>query len=140
VIREAVVKDIPAILDIGRRFHAFSPWSDLPYSDDAVTQMIERMTASPDAVVFFNGSGVLGGVASPIYFGGGLVAQELFWFADKGGRELLDAFEGWAKEKGAAGVLMISLAIDERTDERMSAIYERRGYALRERNFYKGLS
>ena len=30
---------------------------------------------------------------SPIYFGGGRVAQELFWFADSDGRELLDAFE-----------------------------------------------
>ena len=34
---------------------------------------------------------------------------------------------------------MISLAIDERTDQRMEAIYQRRGYALRERNYYKEL-
>lgn len=140
MIREVTADDIPMVLDIGRRFHAFSPWSDRPFSDAATVEMIGKMSASPDAVVFTNGTGILGGVLSPIYFGGGLIAQELFWFADKNGRELLDAFEDWARGKGAAGVLMISLAIDERTDTRMQAIYERRGYALRERNFYKDLS
>jgi GNAT superfamily N-acetyltransferase len=136
-VREARPDDFPAILEMGRRFHEFSPWRDRPFSNDATLEMLQRITDSEDAVLFTNGSGILGGVVAPIYFGGGTVAQELFWFADKGGRALLDAFEAWAKERGADGILMISLALDERTDQRMSKIYERRGYRLRERNFYK---
>lgn len=140
MVREMEESDVPMVLDIGRRFHAFSPWSDLPYSDDVLVSTLARMSASPDAVVLTNGTGVLGGVVCPVYFGDGLIAQELFWFADKNGRELLDAFEAWAKDKGAAGVLMISLAVDEKTDGRMERLYGRRGYGLRERNFYKGLN
>lgn len=138
-MRELTADDIPLALDIGRRFHELSPWRDRPFSDEATVAMLARMEASEDAVVFTNGTGLLGGILAPIYFGGGLIAQELFWFADKGGRELLDAFEAWAADKGAAGVMMISLALDERTDARMAKIYERRGYELRERNYYKGL-
>ena len=138
-VREATPEDFPAILEMGRRFHEFSPWRDRPFSDDATLEMLHRITDSDEAVLFTNGTGILGGVVAPIYFGGGVVAQELFWFADKGGRELLDAFEQWAEDKGASGALMISLAIDEKTDERMGKIYERRGYRLRERNYYKGL-
>lgn len=140
MVRPATREDIPAILDIGERFHVFSPWRDLPFSREATAQMLERLMDADEGALFYNGHGILGGVVSQIYFGGGLVAQELFWFADKGGRELLEAFEAWAAEKGATGVLMISLAIDERTDERMDAIYRRRGYALRERNYYKEIA
>jgi GNAT superfamily N-acetyltransferase len=139
MVKQATPDDFPAILKMGRRFHEFSPWRDRPFSDDATLEMLHRITESDDAVLFTNGTGILGGVVAPIYFGGGVVAQELFWFADKGGRELLDAFEQWADDKGASGVLMISLAMDEKTDERMGKIYERRGYRLRERNYYKGL-
>jgi len=138
-VREATPEDFDAILEIGACFHEFSPWRDRPFSADATRAMLDRMTQSDDAVLLWNGSGILGGVVAPIYFGGGTVAQELFWFADANGRELLDAFEGWALGKGAAGVLMISLAIDERTDARMDRLYTRRGYGLRERNYYKEL-
>lgn len=139
MVKQATPDDFPSILEMGRRFHEFSPWRDRPFSDEATLEMLHRITESDDAVLFTNGTGILGGVVAPIYFGGGVVAQELFWFADKGGRELLDAFEQWADDKGASGVLMISLAMDEKTDERMGKIYERRGYRLRERNYYKGL-
>lgn len=140
MIREATAQDLPALLDIGERFHKLSPWRDRPYSPQAVVDTLARMTASPDAVVLFNGTGALGGMVAPTYFGGGLVAQELFWFADKSGRELLDGFEEWARDKGACGVAMISLAIDERTDSIMGKVYERRGYGLRERTYFKEIA
>jgi len=139
-VREATPEDFDAILQIGKRFHEFSPWRDRPFSEDATRDMLHRLVDSEDAVLFWNGSGILGGLVAPIYFGGGTVAQELFWFADANGRELLDAFEAWASQKGAAGVLMISLSLDERTDARMDRLYKRRNYRLRERNYYKDLS
>lgn len=137
--RPATEADIPAILDLGERFHALSPWRDRPFDRGATEQTVRNLISAPCGALFFNGAGILGGVLSPIYFGGGLVAQELFWFADRGGRELLDAFEAWAAENGAAGVLMVNLVMNERTDAVMNRMYERRGYQLRERHFYKEL-
>jgi hypothetical protein len=139
LVREATEADIPAILDLGERFHALSPWRDRPFDREATERTVANLIASPQGVLLFNGEGILGGVLAPIYFGGGLIAQELFWFADRGGRELLDGFETWAREQGACGVLMVNLVLDERTDAIMNRMYERRGYALRERHFYKEL-
>lgn len=136
-MREFTEADLPAVLEIGERFHAFSPWRDRPFNRFAVTDTLARMSANPDAVVLFNGSGVLGGLIYPMYFGGGTVAQELFWFADRAGMQLLDWFEQWAKAKRADGVSMISLSIDDRTDGVMEKLYTRRGYELREKAYWR---
>lgn len=139
MVREAAEGDVPAILDLGERFHALSPWRDRPFDRAATEQTVRALIAAPTAAMLFNGSGILGGILSPIYFGGGIVAQELFWFADRDGRALLDAFEAWAKANGADGILMIHLTLGEREDRVMSRMYERRGYGLREKHFYKEL-
>lgn len=139
MVREAVEADIPAILELGERFHAISPWRDRPFRRDATERTVRGLIESDYGVILFNGTGILGGVISPIYFGGGVIAQELFWFADRSGRELLDAFEGWAAENGACGVVMVNLVLEDRADAIMNRMYERRGYALRERHFYKEL-
>ncbi len=140
MVRPATHDDIPAILDLGERFHALSPWRDRPFSRDATEQTVRALIDNEDACLFFNGAGILGGVLSQIYFGGGLIAQEAFWFADKGGRELLDAFEAWAAQKGACGVIMVHLALNDRADAVMGAMYARRGYALRESHYFKELA
>lgn len=134
---QARESDIPAILDLGERFHALSPWRDRLFNRGATEKTVRTLISAPTGALFYNGHGILGGMLSPIYFGGGTVAQELFWFADKNGRELLDAFEAWAKERGADGVIMVNLALGEREDAVMNRMYERRGYQLRERHFYK---
>lgn len=136
---QATKADIPHILDMGERFHKLSPWRDRPYVREAVEQTLSNLIESPVGVLLYNGTGILGGVISPIYFGGGWVAQELFWFADRNGKELLDAFEEWAGEQGADCVVMAHLTLGEEADERMRRIYEKRGYSLRETHFYKGL-
>lgn len=131
--------DIPAMLDLGERFHAMSSWRDRPFDCETMRQVFVRLIQNPEMVLLYNGTGILGGFLSPIYFGGGLLAQEVFWFADKNGRELLDEFEAWARDLGADGVLMVNLALDERTDRVMDAMYRRRGYGLRERHYWKEL-
>lgn len=140
MIREAGEADIPAILELGERFHALSPWSDRRFRREATERTVRALIEQPNAVLLFNGHGILGGVLSPIYFGGGVVAQELFWFADSRGRELIKAFEEWAHANGADGVLMVNLALDDRTDALMHRMYSRMGYSLRERHYWKELS
>lgn len=136
-VRIAEKSDIPAILDLGERFHAMSPWRDKPFDRDATQAVLQRLIEQPEGVLLYNGHGMIGGVLSQIYFGGGLIAQELFWFADKGGRDLIKAFEAWAFKSGASGIVMVNLNLNPRKDRVMGKMYERRGYALRERHYYK---
>lgn len=135
----ATEADIPHILELGEKFHALSPWRDRPYVPEDVERTLRGLMVSDQGALLYNGSGILGGVLSPIFFGGGVVAQELFWFAEANGRELLEAFEAWAKESGADCIMMAHLTMGEDADARMKQIYEKRGYALRETHFYKGL-
>lgn len=138
-VRPATHDDLDHIVQLGERFHAQSPWADMLYEPETVRALLARMIDSDDAALFYNGSGMIGGVLSKPYFGGGLLAQELFWFADKGGRELLDTFEEWAHNAGASGVIMVSLETNERISGVMAKLYERRGYAIRERSYWKAL-
>lgn len=137
--REATLSDVPNIVAIGRRFHAISPWSDQPFCGERTANTIISLMDAPNGVVFYNGHGILGGVVSQALFGSGIYAQELFWFADKGGRDLIQAFEEWAKTQGAKGVIMLNLTLDPRTDKLMDRMYKRKGYAMRERSYYKDL-
>ena len=139
-IREATIDDLPHLLEIGERLHAMSPWSDQVFCPEQTSQTISSLIASPDGVVFYNGQGMLGGIVAQAAFGVGRVAQELFWFADAGGRDLIQAFEQWSADQGANGVIMLNLALDPRTDKLMDRLYSRRGYEMRERTYYKDLS
>jgi hypothetical protein len=136
---QASISDVPALLKLAKQFHSMSSWRDRPFKREAMRETLINIIRNPNGVLFYNGTGMIAGFVSPIYFGGGMVAQELFWFAEKNGRELLDAFEVWANKVGADGVLMVNLALDERTDRIMNAMYERRGYSLRERHYWKEL-
>lgn len=137
--KPATIEDIPAIVELGKKFHDLSPWRDRPFDADQTAEFLAGMIENPNACLFWNGEGMIGGVIAPIYFGGGLVAQELFWFAEKGGMSLLDTFEEWAHNAGASGLIMVSLSLNERADSLMDRIYQRRGYRLRERTYYKDL-
>jgi len=80
--------------------------------------------------VFVHDDGVIGGELTPLKFGRALVAQEVFWWAERDGLTLLRAFESWAESKGADLICMAAL---ERS--RLSKLYLRRGYQPKE-NFY----
>lgn len=138
-IREADILDVPHIVELGAKFHAMSPWSSQVYDVDVATHTVLQLIKSPDGVVFYNGSGILGASISPIFFGGGNVAHEHFWFAESGGRDLIKAYEKWAAEKNAVGILLMNLTLDPRTDKIMDRMYSRMGYTMREKNYYKAL-
>jgi hypothetical protein len=133
----AALEDVPDMVRMGARMHSMSPWSGRPFDPDATANMMAGLIASPDGVLLWTGEAMLGGLIVPIYFGGGRVAQELFWFADRGGLALLTAFEAWAKDKGADVIVMASLALGPEADERLGRLYERRGYKIRERHYAK---
>ena len=136
MIWQAKHSDIPALLEMGVQFHAYSPWSALPYDRDAVRGVLE--TAIDQGGVWMSESGMCGGVIHPLYFSPTKrIAAELFWWSPTGGRELRQAFETWAKDHGASHIQCSALH-----DEHLPAVtrlYERAGYRPAEVSFVKEL-
>lgn len=122
--------DLTRLIDYIREFHAASPWSVLPYSTAVTRQNLQAMIASPESVIFVHDYGCIGGSLVPLKFSPGLLAQEMFWWAEKDGLSLLSAFEKWAKAIGASAICMADLP-----ESRVAPIYRRRGYSRAE-NFY----
>lgn len=132
VIREATEGDIPALVAMGKEFiekagHAYDP--------ACAEQMLRQMVLDDSAVLLVNDNvtAMIGGLVYRHFFNTEMVAQELFWWANGGGLKLLDAFEEWAKSKGATKILMVCL--DAIQPERVAKIYTRRGYAPLEHTF-----
>ncbi len=137
-VRTATAEDIPALVEMGAKFHAMSPHRFMgEYHPEAVANMLAYMAAS--AILLTNGEGVIGGVVAPVYFDPGkLMAEESFWWAEKGGGELLVAFEHEARARGAAFVLLSTLHNDR--SHIVDRVVSRRGYAPVERRYVKELT
>lgn len=134
MIRPATLEDLPEVLRLAAEFHAFSPYRDYPFDADAFAGFAGRLIEG--GVIFLSEDGMIGGLLNPLYFNPAVVmAAELFWFARKEGRQLREAFEGWARERGAVGVQASSLC-DGQADK-IRRNYERAGYAPMETAYLK---
>lgn len=93
----------------------------------------------PDGLVMASEDGVIGGMVAPVYFSPGVrMMEEHFWWATKGGKDLLKAFENVSRETLGAHFLMLSTLEDARTDV-IDRIVSRRGYRPIERRYAKEL-
>jgi len=131
LIRPATPDDLPAIVAMGRKFHAAS---GMPMAYDAPT--VERFAAGLIAGggFFVGDAGMIGGALVPAYCDPSwLMAVELAWWAERDGMALLRAFEDWARESGAREVRMTSLAALPRAD----VLLRRKGYAATEISYQK---
>lgn len=132
MIRRATVDDIDEVVEWGRKFYEYSPWSrrtDLNEADFKET--LNGMFLNGTGAVFLNGTGFCGGVLTPLYFNYSLIAGvELFWFADEGGDELRAAFEVWAKENGASVVQMSCIA--DGKEKQTRRLFRMKGYEATE--------
>lgn len=138
--RIATNDDIPALIEMGRRFHAMSPHKMLgPYDEHAVANMLAALIADTmGSIVLTNDEGAIGGRMAPLYFSPTVrFMEEAFWWAGKGGRELLDAFEFLAKRMGAKASYMSTL--DNEHVAAADRIMRRRGYVPLERRYLKEL-
>lgn len=132
--RLAGVKDLDRLIELGKRFHQASPWSETPFDPYKMKTVLLEMIADEDAVVIMHDKGVIGGSIITPYFNNTLIAQELFWYAEEEGMALLKAFEAWGYVEGAE---MISMAGTGIRPKALDRLYKRSGYEPRETFYVK---
>lgn len=134
MVRKATYGDLDAVVRLGADFHSYSPWRDVPFNPDATSEFVRKLIDS--GVVFMSDTGMIGGLLNPLYFNPEhVVAVELFWWATKNGRELMQAFEEWAVENGAHSIQFSALG-DDKAD-RMAQLFDRAGYRKVETGYYR---
>ena len=139
MIRPATHDDIPALIDMGREFHAMSPHKPMgEYDGEAVGNMLEFLISSPSAIVLTNGAGAIGGVMAPIYFCPvKWMLEESFWWSRSSGFELLQEFLNGAREMGATCVYLSTL--ENKRSPAIHRILTRIGFRLVEHRYVKDL-
>lgn len=136
----ATEADIPALVEMGRKFHAMSPHKFLGgYDGEAVARVLRFLIENPAGMVLTNGDGVIGGMMAPIFYQPGkMMLEESFWWADRGGRDLLREFTEEGRKMGATCVLLSTLENDK--SEIVHRIVSRMGFTPVERRYVKDLT
>lgn len=144
-IREATEQDIPALIEIGRKFYKLTPVDGISYCEQSIGNMIKTLIDGDNSVVFVddNVTGTIGGMVYPFWINAThLAGNESFWWVDESARgnlglQLWTTLEKWAKNKGVKSFQMMALESSE--PKRIENIYKRRGYVPLERVFVKAL-
>ena len=146
MIRAAVVNDIPALLDMGMRFHEGSAYSKLIQPSKAkVAETLKFLIENDSGLVFVDDRdgkivGAILGMVITHFVSGQITAAELSWWVDEeyrglSGPRLLRAREDGAKAKGATTIS----AVEPPGNPGVGRLYERRGYELTEKSYMKAL-
>lgn len=148
IIRSLIRAELPLCVEHGQAFHAefqltgaFVPEVFLRNWNMFYERQIGTVLSlwADDSLV-----GGIGGLLTPDLFDDRLCATEIFWFVGKthrrgsGAIRLLDAYEQWAFSSGAVECRLVYLNGGEQ-DARLHALYERRGYRIRETGWAKPL-
>jgi len=135
----ATTEDIPALVEMGAKFHAMSPHKPVgDYDRDAVARTISFLIDNPSGLVVRSETGVLGGMMAPIFFAPDVaMMEESFWWAQGGGQELRRFFETMARKMGARFVYFTTLEND-RIDA-IDRLMKSDGYKPVERRYMKEL-
>lgn len=148
MIRSATEADLPAIAEMGERFHGEAGWGDVAeYSQEDCAKTLKAMIEGAGIVLVSeqNGriTGIAGGVIFPLYFNHGHKSgQEMFLYVEPGlrdgtGAKLLIALEQAAREAGCQSWMMI--ALDHVAPEATGRLYKRRGYRPAEHSWIRRL-
>ena len=134
MIRLATVEDVPALVAMGQRFLAETPYGGhLAASPDHLAELARALLETDRGVIFVadvHGAvvGFLALHAFPHPMSGALTANELVWWVNPEARgvgvALLRRGEAWAKAIGATCLQMVAPA--QATD--VQAFYERAGF------------
>jgi len=141
-LKIATIDDFEEIRQMASKFMETTGYTE--YSDEETISnlIINILTGKQNEMIILlkPGVGFLAGMASPFLFGPHLIASEIAWWIEQEkrnsgiGKELVEAFEYWAKN--VAGCTMITLTS---LDDNVGKFYEKKGYALYERAYMKEL-
>ena len=141
-MRKADYSDIPALIHFAKAFFEYSGYGDyVTFSANRMRQVLRNLIDSDDGVVFICEAGFCCAVMHQNFFTQDWVAHELCWWVDPDrraagfGRELRAHLEQWAKEKGAAYLVMSSL--DFGRGDKVGPIYVEAGYTPAEHAFIR---
>lgn len=149
MIRLARLEDVPAIAEIGERFHEAAGWADVAdYKAADCAKTLTHLIESDDGIVLVAEQddrivGIAGGLAFPLYFNlGHKSGQELFLYVEPGlrdgiGGRLLRTLENEARAIGCESWAMI--ALDKVAPEATGRLYRRSGYRAAEHSWIKRL-
>lgn len=111
-VRRAKHSDLTGIVKYSRAAHERSSFAELaPFSPAKARKNVTRLLGRPDFAVFVaerDGSlcGALIGSADEMLQCNAKYAVDIEFYADGGGRELIDAFREWAKAIGCKVLMM----------------------------------
>lgn len=141
MVRRANHADLEEIVGFAEKFLQVSPYKnmyDVAYLKAFIGDLL--YSVSDQIVLIEEGKGMLVGMIRPFYLGYEPIATELGWWVEPEyrnsgiGRELIHAFEDWARDEGCKSLVMISL------DEELGRYYEKNGYRLIERSYMKEIN
>lgn len=138
MLRIATFEDYNKILEFAERFLSISRYKD-HFDLDVLNNLISFFlnSSKEERIIILAEEGMIAGQTSSFIFGTKKVATELGWWVEPEyrksgiGKELLQAFEAWAKKVGCSLIVMISL------DDELGKFYEANGYSLSERSYIK---
>jgi GNAT superfamily N-acetyltransferase len=136
MIRPATLADIPALLEMGRKFAEKARLNaHVGYDPLSVAECLRAMVMGGHPV-FIGKSGAIGATVTRHPFNEEHIhAQELFWWSEgREGLALLRALEDYCAEH-AHSLTMITLEAVE--PERTGRLYERLGFAPLEHSYVK---
>ena len=148
MIRAATLDDLPAIAEMGERFHAEAGWADVAaYDRQHCIASLQAMLDGAGVVLVAETAGkvvgIAGGLYFPLYFNHAhRTGQELFLYVEPGlrdgtGARLLTALEDAARDAGCQSWIMI--ALDRVSPEATGRLYQRRGYRPAEHSWIRRL-
>lgn len=137
-IRRATIDDLDHVARLGLAF--INAAGMPPATLDECKEFCTKLLTADEGVAFISERGVIAGVLSPLYYKPSYkLAAELFWRAEDGnGLALLRAFEDWAGAEGANDIRLSTL--DYFSSPIVEKLLVRRGYALHEKGYCRGLS
>lgn len=141
MLRVATIEDFDIVKSMATKFLEASGYKE--YSDDeTIDNLIKGLlegNKNEAIIIIYDDKGMIAGSIVPFPFNNNKwVATEVAWWVEPEdrssgiGKELLDAFEYWVKEKTKATTITMGSL-----DEKLGNFYTREGYKLYERAYVK---
>lgn len=140
-IRLAVEADIPAMVDMGVKFHDQSPYKrHLSVNREQMATLGKQLIAKDGLLVSERAGqiiGMIGFVVYPHFLSGEIIAGEVFWWVEPGfrgeGIRLMKEAEDRARAAGAKNMQMIA------PSDQVAKVYQHFGYEFVESTYQKKL-